>query len=353
MAARQVDDIEEAILESMAGIEDDDVVEEQADETPPHETKQDDTEAVEEEQVPETQPPTRTTRRAERQQSDSRFRRVHDSLVDDKGNIVDPNGRIIARAGAERRFYVENQRLNKLIQQRESDLVTAQKQLTDLQFLNDVPRQRGLTNDEVATALEMATLFRTPDGIGKVARWVLENAVAKGYDISQLLGDGGVGSINAAAISRMIDDRLKPITERAAKEQQVEKVANDVRAARDKFLTEYPEAIPHQQELANYMRAKNVSPERALFALREFAAVNGFDFERPIAPQIQERIRQHQSGRQPTAHDEGSRTQPHHARPMPNGGASGVSLEQARVFADPDDGYDVIVREVMRENGMM
>lgn len=259
--------------------------------------------------------------------------------TDAKGNLLGPDGSILASAGAERRYA---ERLNVRNQHLERELSETAKKLADVQFLNDVPRRLGLSNDDVTTGLQLVADFnRSPV---EVARKVLEKALAAGHNLSEILGEG-TSSVEMRGINALLESKLKPFTDAAQKNEVTEAARNEGEKNYSKFMTDYPEAEPHQDAIASLMRTKGWTAEKSLMNIQRFALSNGLDFSEPLGPQIAARANSDQTGgddtEQPTRHRQG----------MPNGQGGG-SQYRATTPDTADKSFDAIIRESMAEAGI-
>lgn len=262
--------------------------------------------------------------------------------TDAKGNIVDPrDGTIIARAGSERRLFEKNVRMQGELTNAGTRVQELERNLAQVQFLNDIPRQYGLTNDDVQSALALSTVFKK-DPVS-AAKKVLEMALAAGHNLSEILGEGG-DAIELKAVSQMLDQRLAPLTQR----QQQESEANRARVEAERGVRAFFDAHEYAEEhgpVIDRLMGQNpsLSPEKAYYELKLFATKHGLDFSQPLAPQIA-RMQSRGRGAQPNRQGNQPRQ-----RSMPNGRGS-VPTVTRRVNDtdqfDPRNSWDDIIKGV-------
>lgn len=267
------------------------------------------------------------------------------AFADQQGNIVDQSGKIIAERGFAARMYNTNRRLKSDNEQMRAQLNEIVPQLREVQSLAGSIRQYGLTNDDMAVAIDMAAKYKRGDYLG-VAKEVLAMVVAQGYNVTDLLGNEVGDSIEMRGIHRMIDERLAPITRQEQARQQQQAATERATAAYNNFVRSNPHADVHANAIA-YQMQQGVDPQVAYNQLREFAFDNGFDFSQDLGPQIEARRKAAQQ-QQPT---KGQRPNP---KPMPNGAATRAGNGGADVaisMASPDDDWSSIIKSVQATIG--
>lgn len=269
---------------------------------------------------------------------------VSGNFVNQRGDIVDGNGKVVASAGITRRFYEENGRLRQQVQQLTRDGQTSQLAVGEARILNGIPQQYGLSNDDVAKALDLAGRMKRGDVVS-VAQDIIAMITAQGHNVSDLLGKDIGDSIDMKAITRLIDQRLGPIqqqreetTRQAVESQRVEREAT---TAYNRFLDENPNADIHQNEIAEITKANGISPQLAYNQLMSFIRDNNLDPEQPLLPQLQRSASGQAVPRVQTPPADNRQ------RPMPNGDATlrnGGQAPLTPVFADPDEDWGSIIK---------
>jgi hypothetical protein len=265
----------------------------------------------------------------------------------DPNALYDRQGQLIARAGAERRFYETAQRaqselgrVNQRLQQTETELA-AYKQAASL------PTELGLSPADVTTAMQFMAHYRR-DPVGAMRNAIAET-LAAGHNID------GMGDTNHAAIARMMDQRLAPFTaEREEQRRQQEAKAAADREVDDTFR-EFPWAsqnIPALQQVmqaAPHMRIRDVAMQVELWALR-----NGYDVNGDLIAQSQAAAQAApaQQQNQQTQPAQQPQRQPNPAmQQAPLAGTGGVQQRPAE-FAPTGMRTRDILRDVFREHGI-
>lgn len=194
--------------------------------------------------------------------------------ADKQGNLVDANGNLIAKAGRERREFSQFGKIQQELTQLRNSALEQQQTTTLLQT-------HGISKDELGHALVLyATLKKDPV---KGAALLLEQIKAAGYNIDGM----DMGAINLNALSRMIDEKIKPfISDRQATERDAS-LRQEATQRYEAFISEYPDAVVHEDVLANMMTQGVAStPEAAYNKLMRFAMQHGLDWSKPLKQQI-------------------------------------------------------------------
>lgn len=264
------------------------------------------------------------------------------TFANSKGDIVDNQGRLIAQNGFAARMYHTNRRLKATLEERDQQLNQLSQAVGEVRALASAIQQAGLTNDEVAQAMDMASRMKRGDVLG-VAKDVLAIIAAQGYNVTDLLGSDVGDSLELRAMKRMLDERLAPITREEQARQQQAQAAERGRAAYERFIQQNDFAEVHANEIVNVMRRENVNPQVAYNRLLQFASANGLDFSKPLAPQIALRIKQQQQQQQ---------SQQARQKPMPNGAVTrGRGAIPSVPLASADDDWGTIISEVQKTLG--
>ena len=258
-------------------------------------------------------------------------------LRDDQGRIVDKDGNVIAATREEKQNMFNYNRLRHTadkIAQRNTQL---EGEITKLQRIRDLPAQLGITVEQMGEAAQYrAGLERDPIN---TVRDIVAGVMQKGYTMQQLFGDDAPSTLNAGLIRRELQQHLQPITERFATEQREQRVQERATNDMQDFVANHQFAEVHGDAIANLVgRNEGMSPEKAYYELRMWAADRGLDFSQPLGPQVQQQ-RQQPSQRQPQQRfTPGSRS-------MQNGNAQ--PMQQAQVFG-PETSYKDIVANAFR-----
>jgi hypothetical protein len=273
--------------------------------------------------------------------------------TDDKGNLIDKDGNIIAAAGAERRHFERAQQQQKYIDRLERELVDARKQDTYARALNEVPQKLGLSLSEAEIGLQAIASFKK-DPVA-TARWMLQETMRQGYNLQQIVGADAKGqaiggSLDLQAVRSMIAEAMQPLVGDRQAQQRQSEAEQSAQREYDEFVAKHEHATVHEDVLANMLQGDpKLTPQVAYWQLREYAAKNGLDFAQPLRAQVL--VRQ-QGGTGTNGHAQPRPNAPQQ-QPMPNGSAPTQAMQQGPNMANPDDAWDNIVRQSMREAGLL
>ena len=213
-----------------------------------------------------------------------------------KGNnnsqdLLDANGNVIAKAGAERRFYEENVKLK-----RDRDIFNTQV-MPKLRQNYDAMVARVKAYDDAMKSMQAGDL--TPEdmqtGMNLIRQWKKSPQDTLKFLLTQAKSYGinidGVGGVDAGAINQMLDEKLKPfIQERETRirQQQIEQQSIQ---QYNEFIQRYPDAEKHTDELAYLLRKNpNMSLDAVYFMLRNHYSTKGYDFNTPLAEILQKGV---------------------------------------------------------------
>lgn len=269
-------------------------------------------------------------------------------FVDQQGNIVTADGKIIARSGSQRRGYEETVRLKNTTTQLQQENTRLTQEVQSRAFLNDVPRQYGLSNEEVAQGLDYAARIKRGDVLG-VARDFVALAASKGVQITDILGKDAGDSIDMRALRAMIEERTAPLQQQQVQSQAEQEVRQRATQNYNQFVTENENADVQADIIVAYSKANNVSLQVAYNRTLQFAIQNGLDMSQPLGPQIDAAMQQQQ---QPDTQQQQQQRQP--TLPMPNGAATRETAvtQQQPVHADPNEDWATILRREMAAAGI-
>lgn len=206
-------------------------------------------------------------------------------------DLVDANGNIIAKAGAERRFYEENVKLK-----RDRDIFNTQV-MPKLRQNYDAMVARVKAYDDAMKSMQSGDL--TPQdvqtGMDLIRQWKKSPQDTLKFLLTQAKSYGinidGVGGVDASAINQMLDEKLKPfMQEREAniRRQQIEQQSIN---QYNEFIQKYPDAANHTEELAYLLRKNpNMSLDAVYYMLRNHYSTKGYDFNTPLAEILQKGV---------------------------------------------------------------
>lgn len=246
-------------------------------------------------------------------------------------DLVDENGNIIAKAGAERRFYEENVKLK-----RDRDIFNTQV-MPKLRQNYDAMVARVKAYEDAMSSMKSGDL--TPEdvqtGMDLIRQWKKSPQETLKFLLTQAKGYGinieGVGGIDTNAINQMLDEKLKPfVQEREAKLQQQQIQQRSIQQYND-FIQRYPDAERHTEELAYLLRKNpNMSLDAVYFMLRNHYSTKGYDFNTPLAEILQKSV-----------NDRVNMTMPH---TNPDNNVEKITQKVAPI----NKSYDSIIKDVLR-----
>jgi hypothetical protein len=178
---------------------------------------------------------------------------------DKKGNLVDPKtGKIVATAGAARRFYEdlvnskkqvsalqnEVRRRDGLMSQAREAIISLNAKVEAVDKLNNLPKQLGLTPQDQAEFMAIAAQFKDNHKALDAIRYLLTKAAQRGIDIKSLgVGSNGFDpSVIVNDLTRKIETSLKPIQDRFTQSEQQEQQLNQIRNEVATFTNANPES---------------------------------------------------------------------------------------------------------------
>lgn len=256
------------------------------------------------------------------------------------GDLVDRDGRVVARAGAERRHYESAQRAVRDLQSTRGELERVSTELRAFREAAQLPTQLGLSPDESTTGLQLiASWKQNPVG---VIEYLVEQAKAAGHNLETLGGATDMG-----AIKTMLAQELAPFRQQAQQVQQHSQIQTAAQQQLDTLVGEYGEqALVNGDALSKLLNAsaeqgRPLSLEQAYLRFSNWCLQNGFDPHRPIDPQIAAK-------RTPPATQQSNPPRPNgRAVAAPNGV---VPMDSASVTTGSETTRD-LVRMAMREAG--
>ena len=259
---------------------------------------------------------------------------------DGKGNLIGPDGRIVAAAGAERRWYTEHSKLQRQVEPIRQENTTLRGQVDAFKQAFSTFNELGLSVDQVTVGAKLAKAYA--ENPQATIEYLLTDAKARGININ--LGSQGV---DTAAIQQIVSKALAPLVQDREQAEASRKHMESAKAEADAFFEEFPDAVVHEDVLAAVIRqSPNVSPREAYYRLQAECYRNGFDWSKPLRPQYEARKTQ---GGNPA-----SNSQPATRRvaPLPNSRSSSGAREIGRTSIAPatTNNRD-IVAEAMRDAG--
>ena len=246
------------------------------------------------------------------------------------------NGVVVAKGGAERRFYEQAQGFKRQADTLNRELTELRPKLKALEDANNVGKTYNLSPQEVLTAGQLLKAYK--QDAKATIKYLLTQATANGIDMSDVLTGGGVST---DAIQSMITEMMKPFLQEREDKQQLTQVQQQAQEQYNTFLATYPDAATHTDVIAQLLEKDvNLTPEAAYWKLQAFFAKRGLDFSKPLSFH-------EQAARQPNGKGNTQRS-------LPNG----MHIEEEEDVQDRSEtintstSMDDIIRSSMREAGM-
>ena len=202
-------------------------------------------------------------------------------------DLLDENGNIIAKAGAERRFYEENVRLKKERDHFNNNIMPKIKQEYDtmaakIEAYNQTfqSMQAGdLTSQDIQLGMELIRQWKQSPA--DTVKFLLTQAKSLGININE---DGTSNKIDMQAINQMLDQKLQPFTQEREEQQKIMMAKSNARKVYDNFMNMYPDAANHVDEIAYlYKKNPNVPLGEIYWQVKNYYLQNGYDFNTPLA----------------------------------------------------------------------
>ena len=255
---------------------------------------------------------------------------------DANGNVVDAQGVVVAKAGAERRLFERAARASDELGKAQQQVQLLTNQLAQNNALDGQVRQFGLEPSEVTVGLQLAAQFKR-DPVG-VARTILQQVQAMGHNIEGAPAAG----VDMAAMKQMVSEAVAPFTQQQAQQAQDQQSRAAAETQLNNFYNRYPNASVQEESIASMVR-EGLGLEEAYLQLENYALKNNLDISKPLRPQIQARG------------TNGQQQQRQSRESLPNGQSSisaNASDPNANQYADPETSYKDIVRQSMLDSGM-
>lgn len=274
----------------------------------------------------------------------SNFKRVGAQFADGKGNIVDKDGKIIARAGESARHWQEASRataqVNNLTRQM---TVMQQERERDKQVLQqareiaELPTKMGITREEYNEGITLISNWKKNPV--ETAREIVARTLTLGYNVTDILGKNAGDALEMKAVSQLVKQATAPLEQQQQAAARQAQANTQAETAYNQFIAQFPDAELHAEPIANLM-GKGRSAERAYFEVKMFALEHGLDFTQPLGPQVVA-MQQRQNGQRPTDQQRA---------PMANGNGRGSERQMTSepAMADANSDWGSILSDVMK-----
>lgn len=263
------------------------------------------------------------------------------SFVNQRGDIVDEQGHVIAQRGFARRMYETNQRNNVRLEEQDRIIHQLRTQSAENNAIQTAANQYGLDTNDLVQAVDLAGRVKR-GGIVDVAKELVARAVAAGHNVTEILGTEVGDSVDMRALRQMIGEVTTPLQQQQQEQQRQRQIVETAQAKYNDFISRHEFAQVHENDIAKLAEAQGIDATRAYYALREFCIQHRLDFSMPIEPQIAARNRQQQSGQRNQQQRQPNQQQ-RQRRPLPNGGNS-ANMQTAVAEAPHDASWAEIIK---------
>jgi len=268
---------------------------------------------------------------------------------DAQGNIIGPDGRIIAMTREERREVYNFNRMRAAAEHYKKTGEDLQKQLQGLSQYAQAVQQSGVTPQQATEALQFRARLES-DPVSTV-RDIVARVLGNGYTMEQLFGGEAAGIMNAKMLEQQLDQRLRPLNERIASDEREQRIRETAERDMNSFLDEHEYADVHGEAIAHLVQSRGMTPQKAYYELRHFAATNDLDFTQSLREQIAQRLEN--GGQQQQQQQRPQERQQRNAPSTPGGqrtagGANPPVSVKDNSYAAPDSSYRSIVEDAMR-----
>lgn len=257
-------------------------------------------------------------------------------------DLIGPDGKVIAKAGAERRFYEKAVRLERdqmnfkqnVLPQIREQYNAMENQLNAYKQVVDGFKASDLSPQDIQSGFEFVRAWKkNPQD---VVKFLLTSLQSNGINVDI---EGMQPSINAEAMKQMLDAKFEPFIKERERAEEQARQEQEVEQEYTSFIQKYPKAQVHDKTLAFMIRQDpSLTPELAYYKLQNFYLQKGLDFNVPLEVLAQKQ-------QQP------NKVQQPNLPKAPNVGENVVESRQHRV-AGVSEGFKDIIHQTMAENGL-
>lgn len=208
-------------------------------------------------------------------------------------DLLDADGNVIARAGAERRFYEEAQRLRRnqqnfqqnVLPQIKEQYSLMENQLNAYKQVVDGFKASDLSPQDIQAGFDFVRQWKkNPQD---VVKFLLTNLQSNGINVDI---EGMQPSINAESIKQMLDAKLQPFIQEREQRVEAQQREQEVTNEYNNFISKYPDSRVHDKTLAFMIRNDaSLTPELAYYKLKNFYLQKGLDFRVPLEELAQQK----------------------------------------------------------------
>lgn len=299
----------------------------------------------------------------QRQQQQRPLPRAAEVKPDQRGNLVDAQGKVVAKAGFEARMYQETYRARSELGRAQQELQQANGRITDYEgrinraveigqglhtenlqlktrLENLSGTKFGLNDSEQVQAMQLAQESKTnPEG---AIRKLLTMAASRGVDLTKMgIPAGGVDTKSLLEmIQQTIDQKMNPLQQQQATERQRQEAAErdrQVNTEAEREVHSFFQQNPAAQEHLPVFNAVLSDPRYSRMSLGEVWARIQLNL-----------MQQNGNGRQQSQREQN----PQQRRDLP-AGRGNLPARGSNGMAPVTASYDTILRDTMTELGIV
>lgn len=192
---------------------------------------------------------------------------------DKHGNLVDPSGRVIARAGNERAYYEAARNAMRRTREAGAELDRLDAQLRAYQEATLAPDKFKLAPTEAVAAMEWGALYKSNPA--QAVKELLADAAARGIDVP------GLG-VDTAAMQKMIKESVAPFVADREAVQQQERAMQEGQREWESLTQEFSWLPQHEAAFASLLNQHpQMSPMQIALRIEREANARGIDLYNP------------------------------------------------------------------------
>lgn len=265
------------------------------------------------------------------------------------GDITLSDGSVV-KGGAERRWYQEAQQNKTLAVNRAAELNTANQRYQNLEAryneLKNASAQIGLESPQLVSNAVRLYKDLTSNPVQTVTN-LLAELKAKGHSF-----EGIGGAVDTEALRRLIQTNNGNSNNKNSQDDEQQRIIQEATETRNAFLANNPDAAIHEPFIVALLDKDPGKPLLEVYAEFKAAALaNGYDWSKPLGPQIQARIQQQSGQTQQTQQTQQQQRQPGMISGNGSVGGQAMTERNPNQITQADSIEDAILAG-MRESGL-
>lgn len=199
-------------------------------------------------------------------------------------DLLDKDGNVLAKGGAERRLYEENAKLKRerdhfntnILPVLKQNYTNMQTKLASYDEAFKAMHSSDLTPDDIQTGIELIRNWKkSPED---TIKFLLTQAKSYGINV-----DNDKTGVDMAAINTMLDQKLQPFIQEREQAIRMQQSKVSARNIYNNFMARYPDAANHKEEIAYlYRKNPNMGLDAIYYQLKNHYYENGYDFSTPL-----------------------------------------------------------------------